>query len=406
MEDAPDDLASIFFRYKPLFLAMKSVSHNKTFYNRLRKDADQLHQPLPVDYLNNITNLIKKGLFNAKKFKLVLPNYSVFRKIRLAYALQNRLSNNTKGIVYRIRNGKAWVDEYVPENKNLDALNLALGMVIESIAEDVEENVCGKTIYIPEEIHYSIPATEKQFVGYIPSNSYVSVPNNLVFGIHWFNLENEKEKYDDGRVDLDLSLVDTEKMGWDGYYRNDQNGILFSGDVTNAPLPNGATELFYVPNHLGTGVKLICVNYFNGEYNRRMNDSQSKDVSCKLIVAQDKIGYLDKDYVLDVSKILASANLKISAKQNMVGLAGNFNGENRVYFNNFSFGDTRTVSPNSTSEKIRNFFIAACENALELEYVLYLAGANIVREIPEDGEYLDLSPEALNKNTILDLLTK
>ena len=62
LKDAPDDLASIFFRYKPIFLALKAISRNKTFFNRLRKQADKLHQPLPEDTLNSVTANIKRGV--------------------------------------------------------------------------------------------------------------------------------------------------------------------------------------------------------------------------------------------------------------------------------------------------------------------------------------------------------
>ena len=49
--NAPSDLASIFYRFKPVFLALKSVSNDKNFFNRLRKQAVKQHRPLPTDYL-------------------------------------------------------------------------------------------------------------------------------------------------------------------------------------------------------------------------------------------------------------------------------------------------------------------------------------------------------------------
>ena len=41
---------------------------------------------------------------------------------------------------------------------------------------------------------------------------------------------------------------------------------------------------------------------------------------------------------------------------------------------------------------------------ISFEQVATLAGANIVRERPEEGDYVDLSPEALAKDTFLSLL--
>ncbi len=42
-------------------------------------------------------------------------------------------------------------------------------------------------------------------------------------------------------------------------------------------------------------------------------------------------------------------------------------------------------------------------NSLELKELLEMAGAVVADKIP-DGEYIDLSPENLDKTTILDLL--
>ena len=108
---APANLAEIFFRYKPLFLALKSVSSNKTFFNRLRKKADKLHKPLPEDYLNSITSRIKHNK-SLDKLDEKLESATIWRKIRLANALKYRMSNPTS-IVYKIRNGRAWVDDFI-----------------------------------------------------------------------------------------------------------------------------------------------------------------------------------------------------------------------------------------------------------------------------------------------------
>ena len=49
------------------------------------------------------------------------------------------------------------------------------------------------------------------------------------------------------RIDLDLSMMNVGgKIGWDGMYRSSHGDVLFSGDVTDAPLPHGASEFFYI----------------------------------------------------------------------------------------------------------------------------------------------------------------
>ena len=49
-----------------------------------------------------------------------------------------------------------------------------------------------------KEINYTLPATEKQFIGYFPSGTSISIPKEMIFGIHWENVNTH-------RIDLDLS---------------------------------------------------------------------------------------------------------------------------------------------------------------------------------------------------------
>jgi len=132
MKKAPKDLGSIFLRYKPLFLAMKSISKNKTVFNRLRKDAVRMHKPLPVDYLNNVTNLLQREELDLKVLAAKLKDATIFRKIRLAYALNFRLNPSTS-IVYKIRTGRGWATDFKWNWTTCDKVKEALDLVLVSI---------------------------------------------------------------------------------------------------------------------------------------------------------------------------------------------------------------------------------------------------------------------------------
>ena len=394
---APANLASIFLRFKPLFLAMKSISKNKTFFNQLRKAANKLHQPMPEDYLNSVTAKITAGTLKAGDLKNKLASASIFRKIRLAYALQNRL-NAGKSTVYKVRNGRGWATGF-EWSGDKSVTTYALDIVVSAIAKDMSENVSGKTIYIPANVHYALPATEKQFSGNVPANTYVSVANDLLVGVHWFDVDDE-HKGDrgwygyDGRVDLDLSLLSLEsKYGWDGWYRSNSRDILFSGDVTSAPKPNGASEFFYIKNL--TEAKLLMVNYFN---------FRDEGIECKFIIASEKPSNLSHNYVVDVNNIVASANVKLTKNQNVLAMIMGVDGESRVYFTNTSIGNSISSRNNDVTKMVNEHMKSTCLNTIELAYVLEMAGAVIVAERPVEGEYLDLSPEVLDKTTIIKLL--
>lgn len=382
LKQAPNNLAEIFFRFKPLFLAMKSISKNKTFFNRLRKKANELHKPLPEDYLNNVTMRIKRNSLNLDFLKKKLGTATIFRKIRLAYALKFR-ENAGDSIVYQIRNGRGWATGFHWEGNVEDALNV----VSDSIVNDIRSNVEGKTIYIPENVNYALPATEKQFTGYLPTGSYVSVPEDMVVGIHWMNT--------DKRVDLDLSVIsESGKTGWDSYYKSSELSVLFSGDMTDASKPKGASELFYLKRGQNEA-RIMFLNYYNF--------NQGDECETKILVAHEKAENFGENYMVNVNNVIASANINISKKQNVLGLIVNVNGDNRFYFANVSIGNSITSYGKEQSAHIRQYFVSRLVNSLDFKQILEMAGAKVVSE-KIGGDFIDLSPNALDKLTIINLI--
>ncbi len=386
LKDAPGDLASIFFRFKPLFLAMKSISRNKTFFNRLRKQADKLHKPLLPDYLNSVTAQVKGGRLGLSVLKERLDKASVFRKIRLAYALQYRLVPGNS-IVYRVRNGRGWATEFEWPDDLQDVTQATLNAVLDSIAADIRPSIEGQTVYIPANVHYALPATEKQFTGHFPTGSFVSVQGDMLVGIHWVNTNKQ--------VDLDLSMIgESGKFGWDAGYRSEGRDILFSGDVTVAPGPNGASELFYLKQG-AQEAKIVMLNYYNFV--------SGDEVVAKILVAHESPENFGNNYMVDVNNIVASANVNITRKQNILGLIVSVNGENRFCFANVSVGNSITSTLGEQSAHVREYLVNSLVNSLDFGAVLEMAGANVVTERP-DREYVDLSPAVLDKTTIIDLV--
>jgi len=87
-----EKLASIFYRFRPIWLAFRTNRELKTIINRMRKLAITYHKPMPEDYLNCITAKIKKGeIIDTDELESELERVNIFRKIRLLYALQYRV---------------------------------------------------------------------------------------------------------------------------------------------------------------------------------------------------------------------------------------------------------------------------------------------------------------------------
>jgi len=376
-------LASIFYRFKVLFLALRSNEAMKPIINRIRKLAKTYHEPMKEDYLNSVTERVKNKNLKVSDLRKALKKANVFRKIRLAYALKYR-TGDVDSILYKIRNGKGYADEFSFEKTPL--LDRVLKVVVDSIAEHIAPNVDGKKIYIPEYIDYALPYTEKQFTGYFPSGTSVIVDSDLIFGISWKN-------QDGNRIDLDLSLITADgKIGWDDVYRSQDRDILFSGDITDAP--NGATELFYVKTKAQSN-SLVYLNYFNYD--------EAIPVPFKIITAKKHLHSLKSNYMIDPNNVVAVTGSVIDQKAKVLGIISTTTKECRFYFSETYVGNSITSTDSVQSEQTKSYLVNFYKHSISFNKVLESAGAEIVKEKSDD--VIDLSPESLGKDTILNLLT-
>ena len=389
-----EKLAEIFYRFKPLWLCFRGGISNRKIINKIRRLARTYHKPMPRDYLNSVTGILrgKKAWSTSimeENLKGALVNATAFRKIRLAYALNFR-AGNPSSILYRVRNGKSWATNFEFEHK--DNIQPVLNMVLDSIVEDIKPNVEGKSIYIPSYINYALPATEKMFTGNFPTGTYVEMNKDMIFGIHWSNVNKKM-------IDLDLSTISMNgKIGWDADYRNEAANILFSGDITNAP--NGATELFYVARQFKSA-HILMVNYYNYE--------PEIEVPFKIMVAQETAKNFGENYMIDPNNVMAITNSSIKVKQKILGLVVTTLNGCRFYFTETGLGQAISSSDNDYVAYARQYLFDYYENSIMLEELLVEAGAMITRG-PEISPGvvcdIDLSPEAIEKDTIINLLTK
>lgn len=392
-----EKLATIFYRFKPLFLAFKGYYTLSGRINKIRKMATYMHTPMKKDLINDITNMLSNCEdFKISAFENALTQVSIFRKIRLAYALKFR-TRKCDSILYRIRNGKAYAKEF--NYTSPIAAGLALEYVKKSIVSDIRNNVEGKRIYIPEYVVYALPATEKQFTGNFPSGSYITVPQDMIMGVYWENLP-------EGRVDLDLSAqsLNVGKIGWDSSYRSHDRSILFSGDLTDAS--KGATELFYV-KHMNKDTMLMMLNFFNQHY-----FTKDTSVPFKIMIAtKDDNQFTQGDryigtnhYMINPNNLICTIKSEISSTQKILGML-DINNDCKFYFIETNIGETITSKDGKYTEQSRKFLYTFYTSTITLNEILALAGAKIITEKGQTVD-IDLSPENLEKDTIMKLLYK
>jgi hypothetical protein len=381
------NLAKIFYRYKPIFLALRTNTQLKKQVNKIRRLAVVNHEPMKEDLLNTITARLKT---NSKpeigQFEQALLGANIFRKTRLAYTLKFR-TTDADSILYRVRNGKSFAKEFNFENKK--GAEIIYGIILKSIIAELKPRVEGKQFYIPKGVKYALPATEKQFTGNLPTGSFVEVTEDMVVGVHWENLKNHV-------IDLDLKMSNNlGSIGWDAAYRDNSNGIYFSGDITSAPKPKGATEVFHIGGQ-ARGAWLLNLNYYNY--------SPNVEVPFKILVAQAHKADIEKNHTVDPNNIVALSNTTIDVRQRVLGIIVADDKSTKFYFAETDFQNAISARHNAHAEHARKFLLNYFTDSIILNDVLTAAGAEIVEE-PTDGA-LDLSPEAVDKTTIINLLTE
>ena len=441
-EDRYKKLSSIFLRNKQLFLALKVKKEDVEYYgakvkinkiiNKLRKLSVYNHKPLPINVLDHLTdnNLYVKDDVVLK----LLDDVTIFREIRILNGILYRLYGNDN-ILYRIRNGKSYVTKQSGKTSDyINKLGKLSKLVRNHLVQRISTKVKDKTIYIPKNVVYTVPTSEKQFVGNIPEGSYLEVPrtDNMVYGVYWKNICKDKtcrvlpggfygeitSNSNEERVDLDLKQMNkNEVFGWDAAYRSSTSDILFSGDMTDARLPKGASELFYVSQNYGHGEFLITLNMFT---------SNSQDVPFEFVIA--KATHRPEQrvyYTLDPNNILQKLDMVIknTERQKTLGLI-TISDTIRLYFNDFSLGGSvRTSRQNNITMDAFDYMTSYVKTQLKLNDILKEAGAIVVEtptiktkvvkvidgveewetiEIPVD---LDLSLESITKETIIDVLS-
>ena len=350
-----DNLSEIFNRFKPLFLGFKDRCP-KTI-NKLSKLSKKNHKPLVQNPLNNVTSIkLEESDLHW------LENATIFSLFKALQALHSRIyGQNT--FMYRIRNGKSWLREKQTNTENLEH---NFNLIMDFMKSKYSLN--GKSFYLPIDVKYALPTSEKMFVGNIPTGTKF-LGDNLAVGIYW---ENEW-----GATDLDLSAINIDgKVGWNSSY-NQNNNLLYSGDITSAP--NGAVEYLYAKDNVPTS--LVRNNVFRG------NDN------CDYKIVIGKGDNIDRNYMMNPSKLFAEVKCQSVQKQTILGIFST--GEFTIL--NFGEGHLRVSTGNS--EKPIEALMYQWSNPLTFNWMVSELGG-IVKDTEKDVDY-NFSLDNLQKDSFL-----
>ena len=393
-ENGMAKLAEIFHRYKPIWLAFKVHSKfMKRTINKMRKLADTYHKPIAPKLLETLTTAQD---IDMAELKIELAKVTTYKKISIANSILYRLAA-PENILYKIRNGKVFVENFLgnftPDEKILD-------VIINSIVADIKKNVAGKKIYIPENFNYAMPVSEKKFIGAIPEgSSYTFNKKSVIVGVHWFNvIENNHEN----RVDLDLHLNSVKRdIGWqndfygDNFIATKNCKIIFSGDMTDAPIKSGgATEAFFIGESLTDEFMMVNLNNYN----------QFCDVPFKIILADTDKAQINRKYLIDSHEIAFCVSNEIIGGEMFLGfLQSDIEGNKKFYFSSGDMGNRRVSRSDKQSEKILSATHSSLESCLSMKDILLKAGAIITDNADCD---INLDPAVVTKDILLNIFAK
>lgn len=384
-----DALASVFYRFKDLFLAFRI--HETRFYdtvkkemvtepsasrkviNQIRRKAERLHKPLKPGYWETIL-AVERPL---DEVSLRLESLNAFKTVSLLQTVRERLmmmDNPTKRM-FIIRNGKTFV---VP-SEGLEFIGFK--RYYTSLATLLEDKLVGLvapkacSVRFPEKVVLACPSSEKNFIGNFPFGSWYPLSENNFFGIYWRN--------EWGTHDFDISFVNLggQKIGWNSSYNSGH--AIYSGDMTNAD-PE-ASEILYCKGTSDDGI--IFCNRYNGEQGSRF----------RFFFGQEEIVQLKRGYMVDPNNMVVNEDLTSDLRQSMIAAVSG----GKIFLMSLGVGDSRVSSSMDARDKAA---IIALKSKCFVDLKALLLKAGFREAAHYERPDLDLSD--LRKDTLIKLFSE
>ena len=416
--DGEKQFAKIFYRFKPLFLALKKafkkINNNATIQqteyvtshiNRIRRLAKIYHQPMNQVTLANLVPNI--DTLSSDEIYTMLEQATIYQLIKVYNAINHKLYSNIlfkSGELmkksYHIRNGKDFITD--KENTQLSLKTSAnliqTRSIIESLLAQKLSHLKGQKILLNQDITYGIPTSAKTFTGNLPYGTTFDIGEKLIVGVAWEV---------DADIDLSATYQDGQSIAWNNNWHDD--ATVFTGDMTAL-------------NRYGYAAEFIATKAKKDEQSLIMNLNLyyhwDDIVPFKLIIGTDmNHKKLEKDSFKNVKTIADAVNIKYTVPfdnlTNGLSLGYTQYAEGRMQFvvsNVSNLGHQIAQRGEEILEALKNQAIGR----LTFNDLLEKVGAEIIYEKPEsiineDGEivepeYIDMTVETISVDKFLKLL--
>ena len=242
-------------------------------------------------------------------------------------------------------------------------------------------NFEGKKFFVPKNVEYALPTSEKMFVGNFPTGTRFS-GKKMAVGMYWKNSW--------GAHDIDLHGLNLEgHVGWNSHYDQGKGILMYSGDITNAP--HGAVEYMYA----GKGLKyatLLQINIFGGSD------------TCKYKIIVGKGDKMSREYMMNPNNLFMEVTVESIQKQNVLGMFLPKGDKQSFVLLNFGAGSSRVSSKNNVTEIANKALRQQWENSYTFNDLIKSIGG-VFTETREEADF-DFSLDTLEKDSFIKVFTE
>ena len=337
--------------------------------NKISKLSKRHHKPLVINPLNHVTSVML-----TEEDVHWLNNATPFTLFKAMSACYTRM-NGQKSFVYRIRNGKSFV-----KNGKINSVVWSNYYFLENYLKS-RFDLSQKSIYVPYNVQFALPTSEKMYVGNVPTGTKF-FGEAMAVGVYWKNSW--------GARDIDLSGLNIGgKVGWNSTYNQQDGGLMYSGDITNAP--DGAMEYLYANNGLKSPT-LVTSNVFSGLSNTEY----------KIVIGKgDDINY---KYMMNPNNLFAEVKCQSVQKQTVLGMLLPEGNQQCFVVLNFGAGEARVSGNSEISKMATSALYQQWSEGLMFNHVVELLGGKITTN-NSDVDY-DFSLNKLSKSSLMELFVE
>ena len=400
------ELAKVFNRFKPIFLAFKSNKDLKTKINRVSKLSKKHHKPHKQPVLTTLTTFkyskdeVAKASSNANVFQLI----KAYNAINL-YMWRALKGNEFIG-TYKIRNGKTYTKTNsinATKESIVKASDYSRVLYLE-IARRLYYKIQGKTIVLPPSVDYKLPTSLKTMVGSVPNFTSFDIPKDETFiiGATW------KDNVD---IDISATTINGVSLGW--FTKHKSEGITHSGDMVSLNKHGVATEAFEITKESPS--LILGETLYSGMWH--VNGDEKEEFNYKMFISLPKSdtnikGIKQEESIGDFSDVLHVVPMVSEYKAKSIGVY-NADKNQFILVNQGIQGiNNRMISHSSARETLEGLLDIHI-NTLSLREVLsgYNDNVKIVESIDgitegtRKNDIINLELDSIDDNTFIDLLS-